>query len=205
MPSKKKLLAELNRLVENNSDSLAIVFEGRDSAGKSGTIKMLSQYLPTNLFSIEHSKKPTKRAMRNWFGYWTNRLPTRGQVRFFDRSWYSRALVQRVNGWCSERQAENFLANVSDWEQRSGTRIIKFYLSISKDEQQYRLNKRRKSPLTYWKFSPNDRRALDSFDQMTLAKEDAIGTDWIVVDYNDKRAGRIALLERLIQEIKNGQ
>lgn len=205
MPSKKKLLAELNRLVENNSDSLAIVFEGRDSAGKSGTIKMLSQYLPTNLFSIEHSKKPTKRAMRNWFGYWTNRLPTPGQVRFFDRSWYSRALVQRVNGWCSERQAENFLANVSDWEQRSGTRIIKFYLSISKDEQQYRLNKRRKSPLTYWKFSPNDRRALDSFDQMTLAKEDAIGTDWIVVDYNDKRAGRIALLERLIQEIKNGQ
>ena len=205
MPSKKKLLAELNRLVENNSDSLAIVFEGRDSAGKSGTIKMLSQYLPTNLFSIEHSKKPTKRAMRNWFGYWTNRLPTPGQVRFFDRSWYSRALVQRVNGWCSERQAENFLANVSDWEQQSGTRIIKFYLSISKDEQQYRLNKRRKSPLTYWKFSPNDRRALDSFDQMTLAKEDAIGTDWIVVDYNDKRAGRIALLERLIQEIKNGQ
>lgn len=205
MPSKKKLLAELNRLVENNSDSLAIVFEGRDSAGKSGTIKMLSQYLPTNLFSIEHSKKPTKRAMRNWFGYWTNRLPTPGQVRFFDRSWYSRALVQRVNGWCSERQAENFLANVSDWEQRSGTRIIKFYLSISKDEQQYRLNKRRKSPLTYWKFSPNDRRALDSFDQMTLAKEECIGADWIVVDYNDKRAGRIALLERLIQEIKNGQ
>ena len=205
MPSKKKLLAELNRLVENNSDSLAIVFEGRDSAGKSGTIKMLSQYLPTNLFSIEHSKKPTKRAMRNWFGYWTNRLPMRGQVRFFDRSWYSRALVQRVNGWCSERQAENFLANVSDWEQQSGTRIIKFYLSISKDEQQYRLNKRRKSPLTYWKFSPNDRRALDSFDQMTLAKEDAIGTDWIVVDYNDKRAGRIALLERLIQELKDGQ
>ena len=205
MPSKKKLLAELNRLVENNSDSLAIVFEGRDSAGKSGTIKMLSQYLPTNLFSIEHSKKPSKRAMRNWFGYWTNRLPTPGQVRFFDRSWYSRALVQRVNGWCSERQAENFLANVSDWEQQSGTRIIKFYLSISKDEQQYRLNKRRKSPLTYWKFSANDRRALDSFDQMTLAKEDAIGTDWIVVDYNDKRAGRIALLERLIQEIKNGQ
>lgn len=205
MPSKKKLLAELNRLVENNSDSLAIVFEGRDSAGKSGTIKMLSQYLPPKLFSIEQSKKPSKRAMRNWFGYWNKRLPERGQVRFFDRSWYSRALVQRVNGWCSERQAENFLANVSDWEAGTGTRIIKFYLSISKDEQQYRLNKRRKSPLTYWKFSANDRRALDSFDQMTLAKEDAIGTDWIVVDYNDKRAGRIALLERLIQEIKNGQ
>ena len=205
MPSKKKLLAELNRLVENNSDSLAIVFEGRDSAGKSGTIKMLSQYLPPKLFSIEHSKKPTKRAMRNWFGYWNKRLPERGQVRFFDRSWYSRALVQRVNGWCSERQAENFLANVSDWEAGTGTRIIKFYLSISKDEQQYRLNKRRKSPLTYWKFSANDRRALDSFDQMTLAKEECIGADWIIVDYNDKRAGRIALLERLIQEIKNGQ
>ena len=205
MPSKKKLLAELNRLVENNSDSLAIVFEGRDSAGKSGTIKMLSQYLPPKLFSIAPSTPPRKRAMRNWFGYWNKRLPERGQVRFFDRSWYSRALVQRVNGWCSERQAENFLANVADWEQQSGTRIIKFYLSISKDEQQYRLNKRRKSPLTYWKFSANDRRALDSFDQMTLAKEDAIGTDWIVVDYNDKRAGRIALLERLIQEIKNGQ
>ena len=205
MPSKKKLLAELNRLVENNSDSLAIVFEGRDSAGKSGTIKMLSQYLPPNLFSIEHSKKPTKRAMRNWFGYWNKRLPKRGQVRFFDRSWYSRALVQRVNAWCSETQAQNFLANVSDWEQQSGTRVIKFYLSISKDEQQYRLNKRKKSPLTYWKFSANDKLALDSFDRMTLAKEECIGTDWIVIDYNDKRAGRIALLERLIQEIKNGQ
>ena len=203
--SKKKLLAELNRLVENNSDSLAIVLEGRDSAGKSSTIKMLSQYLPPNLFSIEHSKKPTKRAMRNWFGYWNKRLPNRGQVRFFDRSWYSRALVQRVNAWCSETQAQNFLANVSDWEQQSGTRVIKFYLSISKEEQQYRFNKRKKSPLTYWKFSANDKLALDSFDRMTLAKEECIGTDWIVIDYNDKRAGRLALLERLIQEIKNEQ
>ena len=143
--------------------------------------------------------------MRNWFGYWNKRLPNRGQIRFFDRSWYSRALVQRVNAWCSETQAQNFLANVSDWEQQSGTRVIKFYLSISKEEQAARLNERKQSPLTYWKFSANDKLALDSFDRMTLAKEDAIGTDWIVIDYNDKRAGRLALLERLIQEIKNAQ
>lgn len=204
MPSKKKLLAELNRLVENNSDSLAIVFEGRDSAGKSGTIKMLTKYLPPKLFSIEHSKKPTKRAMKNWFGYWNKRLPNPGQVRFFDRSWYSRALVQRVNAWCSERQAQNFLANVIPWERQTGARVIKFYLSISKDEQAERLNKRKKSPLTYWKFSANDKLALDSFDRMTLAKEDCIGADWIVIDFNDKKAGRLALLERLIQELKNG-
>jgi polyphosphate kinase 2 (PPK2 family) len=204
MPSKKNLLAELNRLVENNSDSLAIVFEGRDSAGKSGTIKMLTKYLPPKLFSIEHSKKPTKRAMKNWFGYWNKRLPNPGQVRFFDRSWYSRALVQRVNAWCSERQAQNFLANVIPWERQTGTRVIKFYLSISKEEQAARLNKRKKSPLTYWKFSANDKLALDSFDRMTLAKEDCIGADWIVIDFNDKKAGRLALLERLIQELKNG-
>lgn len=204
MPSKKKLLAELNRLVENNGEPIAVILEGRDSAGKSGTIRMLSQYMPSNLFSINHSKKPTKSAMRNWFGYWNTRLPKNGQVIFYDRSWYSRALVQRVNGWCSERKAQNFLANVKDWEAQSGARVIKFYLSISKDEQQARLNARRKSPLTYWKYSPNDAKALDSFDQMTLAKEDAIDSDWLVIDYNDKKSGRLALLERLIQELKNG-
>ena len=109
-------------------------------------------------------------------------------------------MVQRLNGWCTEKQYQNFLENHKPWEQAQGVRMIKFWLSITEDEQRARIERRKKSPLTYWKFSENDENALSYYDRMTLLKERVIDSDWHVIDYNDKRVG-IATLARTLCDV----
>ena len=122
-------------------------------------------------------------------------------ISFYDRSWYSRPLIQSVNGWCTENQRSNFMRDVATFEERHDeTVIIKFWLSISQDEQNRRLSDRKTSLLRGWKYSDNDAKALSSYDKMTLAKEalfTAEGQDWSVVDYNSKKKGRLELITRL--------
>ena len=194
--------ARLNEIAEGLSGPVAVVLEGRDTAGKSGTIRALTQYLPPRLFSVVMSAKPSKRTMENWLGYWTKKMPEGKQIIFYDRSWYSRALVQQINGWCSDLQYRNFMRDVESWEKnqtvRFGTRFVKFWLSISEDEQAQRIEERRISPLKYWKLSPNDERALSYYDEMTLLKERVISRGgWETVDFNNKANGRLELLTRL--------
>tara|TARA_Y100000033_G_scaffold34323_1_gene32972 strand:+ start:396 stop:1037 length:642 start_codon:yes stop_codon:yes gene_type:complete len=194
--------ARLNELAEGLTSPVAVVLEGRDTAGKSGTIRALTQYLPPRLFSVVLSTKPSKSTMENWLGYWTKKMPEGKQIIFYDRSWYSRALVQQINGWCSPMQYRNFMREVQSWEKnqtvRFGTRFIKFWLSISEDEQAARIEERRISPLKYWKLSPNDERALSYYDEMTLLKEKVISRGgWETVDFNNKANGRLELLTRL--------
>ena len=191
------LQAELNEIVEGLTGPVAVLLEGRDTAGKSSTIREATHYLPMNRFSVHLSKKPSKRTMKNWLGYWGNKMPACNQVVFYDRSWYSRGMVQRLNNWCSETQYQNFLASHKTWENSQGVHMIKFWLSIDENEQRARIENRKKSPLTYWKFSANDENALSYYDRMTLLKERVIDGEWNVIDYNDKEAGILSLMRIL--------
>ena len=192
--------ARLNQIAENLTQPIAVVLEGRDTAGKSGTIRALTHYLPPKYFSVVSSSKPSKSVMENWLGHWSKKLPEGKQIVFFDRSWYSRALVQKINGWCSDMQYQNFMSRVIEWEENQPVRFVKFWLSISEEEQARRIEERKHSPLKYWKLSPNDERALSYYNEMTLLKEKVISRGgWHTIDYNDKHAGRLALITKLCE------
>ena len=196
--------ARVNRNLENLPHrGICVVLEGRDTAGKSSTIREVTHYLNPQKYSIHLSRKPSKSTMKKWLAYWSRRMPACNQIVFYDRSWYSRAMVQRLNDWCSEKQYQNFLASHKAWEESQGVHMIKFWLSISEDEQRARIENRKASPLTYWKFSENDENALSYYDQMTLLKERVIDGDWHVIDYNQKSAGILSLLEILNNRLEN--
>ena len=197
----KKLQAKLNQRAENLRAPIAVILEGRDTAGKSSTIRELTHYLPPDLFSVCLSHKPSKSAMASWLGYWETKLPTQNQIVFYDRSWYSRAMVQHLNGWCSLAQYQNFMRDHKAWEAEQPVRFIKFWLSISEDEQKRRIDARKNSPLTYWKFSPNDENALSHYDRMSILKERVITSDWHCVDFNDKKSGIKNVLRILCDEL----
>ena len=191
----------LNQILDSRGHGgIAVVLEGRDTAGKSSTIRELTHYMNPAKYSVHLSRKPSKSTMKHWLGYWSKRMPAANQIVFYDRSWYSRAMVQKMNGWCSDTQYENFLEKHKAWEDRQGVRFIKFWLSISEDEQRRRIEKRKNSPLTYWKFSENDQNALSYYDRMTLLKERVVDSDWHVIDYNNKKEG-IAMLAHTLAEL----
>lgn len=192
--------ARLNRIVMRDTlEPTAVVLEGRDTAGKSGTIRELTHYLPVDKFSVCLSNKPSENTMNHWFAHWQKKLPTTPQIVFYDRSWYSRAMVQKINGWCTDQQYEDFMNEVEHWEVMRPCKIIKFWLSISEEEQAFRIEERRHSPLKFWKLSPNDERALSYYDEMTLLKEKVMTTTtgWNTIDYNYKSLGRLELITRL--------
>tara|TARA_Y100001951_G_scaffold98710_1_gene99842 strand:+ start:89 stop:490 length:402 start_codon:yes stop_codon:yes gene_type:complete len=131
-------------------------------------------------------------------------MPRNNQIVFFDRSWYSRAMVQKINKWCSDKQYNKFMNKVNCWEKsQKGVKFIKFWLSISEEEQARRLEERKKSPLKSWKLSENDERALSYYDTMTLLKEKVITTcgDWHTIDYNNKEVGKLKLITKLVEEL----
>lgn len=194
---------KLNEIVEHDFGRVAVVLEGRDTAGKSSTIRELTHYLPTSKYSVSLSNMPSKWDMDNWLESWEMKLPGDNQIVFFDRSWYSRAMVQKMNGWCTDKQYEDFMANVNEWEaKQTGVKFIKLWLSISEEEQAIRIGNRRVSPLTKWKFSPNDALALSKYDQMTLLKERVHTTtgEWHTIDYNESKAtGRLSLMQKIVE------
>ena len=192
--------ARLNQIVMSDDfGPTAVVLEGRDTAGKSSTIREVTHYLPVSKFSVQLSTKPSKETMDNWLDFWKTKMPFGPQVVFYDRSWYSRAMVQAINGWCSDKQYQEFMANVNEWEEQFPVRIVKFWLSISEQEQSNRIKERKHSPLKFWKLSPNDERALSYYDEMTLLKERVLTTtdNWYTINYNNKAEGRLALITKL--------
>lgn len=198
---------KLNELVEKDFGRVAVILEGRDTAGKTGTIRELTHYLPTSKYSVSLSSKPNAWDMANWLESWERKLPSDNQIVFFDRSWYSRAMVQYLNGWCSEQQYHNFIDEVLAWESQQPVKFIKLWLSISEQEQEYRIAKRQSSPLTKWKFSPNDSIALSKYDQMTILKERVFTTlgEWHSIDYNVKSEGRLALITKIVDLLQINQ
>lgn len=199
--------SKLNNIVEKDFGRVAVILEGRDTAGKTGTIRELTHYLPTSKYSVSLSSKPNAWDMANWLESWERKLPSDNQIVFFDRSWYSRAMVQYLNGWCSEQQYHNFLDEVLAWESQQPVKFIKLWLSISEQEQEYRIAKRKSSPLTKWKFSPNDSIALSKYDQMTILKERVFTTlgEWHSIDYNVKSEGRLALITKIVDLLQINQ
>jgi len=194
----------LNQIVEEDFGRVAVILEGRDTAGKTGTIRELTHYLPTSKYSISLSTKPSSWDMKHWLKSWKKKLPSKNQIVFFDRSWYSRAMVQKLNGWCTDKQYEKFMNEVCKWENKQNITFIKLWLSISEEEQAIRIGTRQNSPLTKWKFSPNDAVALSKYDQMTILKERVFTTlgEWHSIDYNNKKAGRLALITKIVDILK---
>jgi polyphosphate kinase 2 (PPK2 family) len=199
---------KLNEIVEGDFGRVAVILEGRDTAGKTGTIRELTHYLPTSKYSVSLSNKPNKWEMKHWLKSWKKKLPAKNQIVFYDRSWYSRALVQKLNGWCTDKQYEQFMLEVNKWESSQDVKFIKFWLSISENEQKLRIDKRKNSPLTKWKFSQNDARALSYFDEMSILKERVMSSTsyWNTIDYNaSKPEGRLALITRLVTILGEAQ
>ena len=197
-------LNELAEHIHASGQRVAVVLEGRDGAGKSGTIRKLTKYLPPYTFRVQQSFKPNKSTMKNWLPSWAKKMPRQGEIVFYDRSWYSRALLQPVMGWCSQIAYENFMDAVTYWENSQDVTFIKLWLSISEGEQEQRLNNRERDPLRYWKFSSNDPIALSKFDMITFYKERMLTetTGWNVLDYNDKYSGREKALQILANALE---
>ena len=207
---KRRLQIELLKLQEDvikNNRRICIVFEGRDTAGKSSAIKFFSEYLRPKNFNYVQLGIPTKWESSHWFQRWEKALPKKGEISFLDRSWYTRAITEPIMGYCSEHQYRTFMKRVNDWEENlinTGVEIIKFYFSLSKDQQERRMNARKNSQLKYWKLSKNDEKIVTKWDAFTLYKEQMFNktgtkiSPWVSINSNNKMIGRLTSLRYLL-------
>lgn len=201
---KHKLQIELLKAqnwVKETGQRIVLLFEGRDAAGKGGAIKRFSEHLNPRGARVVALEKPNEQEVGQWYlQRYTQHLPTYGEMVFFDRSWYNRAGVERVMGFCTPADYLEFLREVPEFERmlvRSGIRLFKFWFSVSREEQLRRFNSRRSDPLKHWKLSPIDIQSLDKWDDYTEAKEamffhtDTADSPWIVVKSDDKKRARL--------------
>jgi polyphosphate kinase 2 len=203
-------LLKLQEWVKANGKKVAIVFEGRDAAGKGSTIKRFIEYLDPKGFKVIALGVPTEEEKNNWFGRYEKHLPGAGEIVFFDRSWYNRAVVEPAMGYCSEDQYQDFMSKVIDWEEkqiRNGLILIKFWFSITQDKQVKRFELRQKSPLKYWKFSPNDAKVLDkweiigNFKRQMFQQTSSRLSPWVIINSNDKKIGRLNAMRYVISKV----
>ena len=200
---KRRLQIELLKLQEwviNSKQKLAIVFEGRDAAGKGATIKRFIENLIPKTMRVVELGVPTPAQNKMWFKTYDKLLPKAGEIVFFDRSWYTRGLIQPAMGYCTERQYKYFMKNVNKWEKKhihNGLLLIKFYLSVSKENQQQRFIFRQNSPLKYWKLSDNDIKAAKEWDLFTNYKDQVFANSkpnknpWVVINSDNKMIARL--------------
>ncbi len=203
-------LLKLQEWVIKNNKRVAIVFEGRDAAGKGSTIKRFVEYLNPRYFRVVALGVPSEEEKNNWLGRYEKHLPKQGEIVFFDRSWYNRGVVEPAMGYCTEDQYRDFIENVSNWEEKlidDGLILIKFWFSISKEKQEIRFKLRQDSPLKYWKFSPNDAKVVDKWDIITnyknqmFSKTSTEKTPWVIVNSNDKKIGRLNAMRYVLSVI----
>ena len=187
--------------IRETGQKLVVLFEGRDAAGKGGTIKRFMEHLNPRGTNVIALSVPSERERGEWyFQRYVRHLPTQGEIVLFDRSWYNRAGVERVMGFCTDEEYEEFLREVPEFEAmltRSGTTLVKLWFSVSRREQIARFTIRRIDPVRQWKLSPMDLASLDRWDDYTAAKEAMFRSThtehapWTVVRSNDKKRGRI--------------
>jgi polyphosphate kinase 2 len=202
-------LVKLQNWVKDEGRKIVVVFEGRDAAGKGSTIKRFMEHLNPRAARVVALEKPTEEERGQWyFQRYVDRLPTTGEIVFFDRSWYNRAGVERVMGFCTEAEYNEFVRQAPLFENMlvgSGINIIKFYLSVSREEQARRFRERELNPLKRWKLSPIDQEAQDRWDDYTEAKEDTFRlTDlpeapWVIIKSEDKMRARIQAMRYLVE------
>ncbi len=194
-------LAKLQSWARSNGQKIAIIFEGRDAAGKGGTIKRFTEHLNPRSARVVALEKPTEHERGQWyFQRYVKHLPTNGEIVFFDRSWYNRAGVEKVMGFCTDKEYKEFNSQVSNFEKMiisSGVTLIKFWFSVSRIEQLRRFISRTYDPLKQWKLSPMDVASLGLWNEYSRAKEamfrntHTTHSPWIVVKSDDKKRARL--------------
>ena len=204
-------LLKLQEWVIKNNKKIAIVFEGRDAAGKGSTIKRFIEYLNPRGFKVVALGIPTEDEKKNWFARYEKYLPKDGEIVFFDRSWYNRAVVEPAMGYCTDEQYTQFIENVVDWEENlirnQDIILIKFWFSITKEKQISRFELRKSSPLKYWKFSPNDAKVIDKWDIIGNYKNQMFNktstrlSPWVIINSNDKKIGRLNAMRYALSAI----
>lgn len=211
---KAKLQAELLKVqkwVHDTGQKFVLLFEGRDAAGKGGTIKRFMEHLNPREARVVALNKPTDTERGQWFyqRYIAN-LPTSGEMVFYDRSWYNRAGVERVMGFCSPTEYLEFMRQTPDMERmmvRSGVRLYKYWFSVTQEEQKRRFDGRKDDPLKRWKLSPVDLASLSKWDEYTEAKEamffytDTADAPWTIIKSNDKKRARINTMKHFLSTI----
>ncbi|MCC6286304.1 MAG: polyphosphate kinase 2 [Chitinophagaceae bacterium] len=204
-------LLKLQHWVKETGNRIVILFEGRDAAGKGGTIKRFMEHLNPRGARVVALEKPTEEEKGQWyFQRYIKHLPTRGEIVLFDRSWYNRAGVEHVMGFCSKEEYNEFMREVPEFEKnlvRSGIVLVKFWFSVSREQQRKRFKDRENHPLKQWKLSPIDRASLDKWDEYTASKEkiffhtDTSDAPWIVVKSDCKKRARLNAMRYILLNV----
>jgi len=203
-------LVKLQQWVQKTNKRVAIIFEGRDAAGKGGSIRRFTEHLNPRSMRLVALSKPTEVEQGQWyFRRYIKQLPNPGEIVFFDRSWYNRAVVEPVMSFCTDEQYKQYMVQVPEFEHmlyESGVEIIKFWFSISKDEQQARFDGRLQNPLKRWKFSPVDQKGQALWKEYTFYKEQMFSRThtsycpWIVVKTNNKLEARLESMRYVLSK-----
>jgi len=204
-------IIKLQNWVKKNNKRVVVIFEGRDAAGKGGAIRRITHHLNPRYYKKVALPKPTEEEMGQWyFQRYVQQLANRGQMVFFDRSWYNRAVVEPVNGFCTKKEYNRFMSEIVSFENmitNDGIILIKFYFSISKDEQEHRFKDIKSNPLKRWKMSAVDEKAQELWDVYTDYKNkmfDVSHTDknpWIIIKANRKTKARVEAIKHLLNII----
>ncbi len=204
-------LLKLQAWVKESGQRVVILFEGRDAAGKGGTIKRFMENLNPRGARVVALEKPSEIERGQWyFQRYIEHLPTRGEIVLFDRSWYNRAGVERVMGFCTDAEYDEFMRQAPEFERhlvRSGVHVFKFWFSVSRAEQRRRFKERKAHPLKQWKLSPVDLASLDKWDAYTLAKEamflhtDTSDSPWTVIKSDCKKRARLNAIRYLLHRL----
>ncbi len=204
-------LLKLQAWVKETGQRVVILFEGRDAAGKGGTIKRLMEHLNPRGARVVALEKPSETERGQWyFQRYIQHLPTRGEIVLFDRSWYNRAGVERVMGFCNHQEYDEYLRQCPEFERqlvRSGVHLFKFWFSVSRDEQRRRFRERRNHPLKQWKLSPVDMASLDKWNDYTAAKEamfmhcDTSDAPWTVIKSDCKKRARVNAMRYVLNRL----
>ncbi|MEM1065985.1 MAG: polyphosphate kinase 2 [Pseudomonadota bacterium] len=211
---KAKLQAELLKVqlwAQETGQKFVLLFEGRDAAGKGGTIKRFTEHLNPRSARVVALNKPTWEEKGQWFFQrYINELPTVGEMVFYDRSWYNRAGVERVMGFCSPGEYLEFMRQTPELERmlvRSGIRLFKYWFSVTQDEQKRRFESRETDPLKQWKLSPIDKASLNKWGDYTEAKEamffytDTADAPWTIIKSNDKKRARLECMAHFLSSL----
>jgi polyphosphate kinase 2 len=206
----KKLVKLQTWLIEKNQ-RIIVIFEGRDAAGKGGAIRRITERINPRHMRIVALPKPTEDEQSQWyFQRYVNQLPKAGEIVLFDRSWYNRAVVEPVNGFCTKKEYEVFMNQVNDFERmilESGIHLVKIYMSISKKEQAKRFEDIKKDPLKQWKMSKVDERAQELWNDYTdykkamFSKTDTTISPWKVIRANRKTEARVNVINHILKNI----
>ncbi|HAS42556.1 MAG TPA: polyphosphate kinase 2 [Microscillaceae bacterium] len=204
-------LVKLQKWVQEEKKRVAIIFEGRDAAGKGSTIKRFMQYLSPRAMRVVALPKPSDVEKGQWyFQRYVKHLPNPGEIVFFDRSWYNRAVVEPAMGFCTKTEYKQFMHQVPEFEHmlyEDHLKLIKFWFAISKEEQQRRFKERETNPLKQWKLSPVDEKAQSMWDKYTEYKEKMFSkshtsfSPWIIVEANNKRRARLESIRFVLSQI----